>query len=494
MFHWTDTKTKKVTRPEDPYQYLQGFGNEHQSEFMPGALPVGQNSPQLCAYGLYAEQTTGTSFAASRAASMRNFLYRRRPACVHRNSRKIDYNPTIEASFLNPGLDVHIIASQVSWKPFKIPEIGVEDVDFTMGIHTLGGSGQPNIREGLANHIFAINSSMSNRAFVNIDGDFLIVPQEGHLDITTEFGHIYLQRSELCIIQEGLRFKVDIVEKYSPKGARGYIIKTWGTKWELPELGPFGGYGLANARDFLFRIADIDASSSVGWSIVSKQGVKYYETSQSHTPFDVVAWHGNYVPYKYDLTKFVSHNTISVDHTNPCINTVLTTKSHDLMAPLCDFLTFGPCRDVAENTFRPPYFHRNCASELLARIYGPEVIGGRSESFSPGGTSYEAGFTHHGVADKCIVGAMHAEMKPMLIGENQLTIILESCRSLLFTHWALHDSGVLVVEDIPESMWDLIPLCLSLTYHLVPRLTICLQDRFGENKEVIEYLKSIGRA
>ncbi|KAH9204796.1 Homogentisate 1,2-dioxygenase [Leptodontidium sp. 2 PMI_412] len=475
VFHWTDTRTKKITRPEDPYDYLQGFGNEHQSEFMPGVLPVGQNSPQLCAYGLYAEQTTGTSFAATRAASMRNFLYRRRPACVHGLIRKTNDNPTIEASFLNPDLKVHVIPSQVSWKPFIIPEKGGDAVDFTMGIHTLGGSGQPNIREGLAYHVFAINSSMANKAFVNIDGDFLIVAQEGHLDITTEFGHLYLQPSEICVVQQGLRFKVDIVDQYSPKGARGYIVETWGSKWELPELGPLGGYGLANSRDFLFPTADIDTSSTGGWSIVSKQGSKYYVTLQSHTPFDVVGWHGNYIPYKYDLTKFVYQNTVSVDHTDPCINTVLTAKSRDLQAPLCDFLIFGPRWDVAENTFRPPYFHRNCASEFLARIYGPEGTGGRSEVFAPGGASYEAGFTPHGAADQRTVGAMHAEMKAMRVGENQLTLMIESCRSLLFTDWALHDSGVLAGEDIPESMWDLIP------------------DRFGKNEEAQAYLKSLGR-
>jgi homogentisate 1,2-dioxygenase len=425
-FHWTDAKTKKNTRPEDPYEYLQGFGNEHQSEFIPGALPVGQNSPQICAYGLYAEQITGTSFAATRAASMRNFLYRRRPACVHDKFIKIDNCSSTETSFLNPTLEVHNAPSQLSWSAFKIPDQESGAVDFTMGIHTLGGSGQPNIREGLAYHIFAINSGMVNKAFVNMDGDFLIVAQEGHLDITTEFGHIYLQASEICVIQQGLRFKVDIVKEFSPKGARGYIIETWGTKWELPELGPLGGYGLANTRDFLFPVADIDTSSTGSWAIILKQGGNYYQTSQGHTPFDVVAWHGNYLPYKYDLTKFVYHNTVSVDHTDPCINTVLTAKSRDLQSPLCDFLTFGPRWDVAQNTFRPPYFHRNCASEFLARIYGPDTVGGRSEVFQPGGCSYEAGFTPHGNADQRTVGAMHMDLKPMRVGENQLTFMLES--------------------------------------------------------------------
>ncbi|PVH84301.1 homogentisate 1,2-dioxygenase [Cadophora sp. DSE1049] len=478
-FHWTDAKSTKVTRPEDPYQYLQGLHNEHQSEFIPGALPVGQNSPQICPYGLYAEQITGTSFAASRSHSMRNFLYRRRPACVHTSYEKVDGNPTLEELFLNPTKTLHTVPSQMSWTPFKVPSKVDGAVDFTTGMHTLGGSGQPNVREGLAYHIFAINTGMPNKAFVNIDGDFLIVAQEGHLNITTEFGRIYLQPSEICVIQQGLRFKVDIVEEHSPSGARGYIIETWGTKWELPELGPLGGYGLANPRDFLFPTADIDTTSSASspWKIISKQGGAYYQISQGHTPFDVVAWHGNYIPYKYDLSKFVYHNTVSVDHTDPCINTVLTAKSRDVQAPLCDFLIFGPRWDVAQNTFRPPYFHRNCASEFLARIYGPEAAGGgRSEVFSPGGASYEAGFTAHGSADQRTMGAMHMDLKPMRVGENQLTFMLESCRSLLFTSWALEGCGVLYAEDIPESVWDTVP------------------DRFGKDEQAMKWLKAMGRA
>lgn len=202
---------------------------------------------------------------------------------------------------------------------------------------------------------------------------------------------------------------MNIVEKRSPNGARGYIIENWGTKWELPELGPLGGYGLANSRDFLHTTASIDTTSEGPWTIVTKQGDSYYASGQDHSPFDVVAWHGNFLPFKYDLTKFVYQNSVSVDHTDPSINTVLTAKFRDPESPLCDFLAFGPRWDVAENTFRPPvssrdisvlvslltrvkYFHRNNASEFLARIYSPPGAGGgRSEVFVPGGASYESG-------------------------------------------------------------------------------------------------------
>ena len=459
-FHWTDAQSKKQTRPEDPYQYLAGFGNELQSELIPGALPIGQNSPQICPYGLYAEQVTGKSFAASRNGSGRNFLYRRRPAAAHTSSTQAERNPTLVSSFLPTDKTLHTVPSQVSWKAFHIPEADASPVDFTQGLHTLCGSGHPNLREGIAYHIFAINSSMQSKAFVNLDGDLLIVAQEGHLDITTEFGHLYLQPSEICVIQQGLRFKVDIVKKHSTGGARGYVVETWGTKWELPELGPLGGYGLANARDFLFPTADIDLASTGKWTIITKHLNDYYATNQDHTPFDVVAWHGNYLPYKYDLTKFVAHNTVSVDHTDPSINTVLTARSRDFEAPLCDFLIFGPRWDVALNTFRPPYFHRNCASEFLAKIYGSG--GGRSEVFVPGGASYEAGFTPHGNADERIMGAMHMELKPMIVGPDQLTMMLESCRSLLFTDWAMGDCGVLAAEDLVAGSWDLLPVSANV--------------------------------
>ncbi|RDL31818.1 uncharacterized protein BP5553_09220 [Venustampulla echinocandica] len=474
-FHWTDAKSKKATRPEDPYTYLHGFGNEHQSELIPGALPIGQNSPQLCAYGLYAEQITGSSFAATRANTQRDFLYRRRPAAVHDAYRDAASNPSLTGSFLPMNQDLHSIPSQLSWSAFKIPEKQSGSVDFTQGIQTLGGSGHPNLREGLAYHIVAFNSNMENKAFVNSDGDFLIVAQEGHMDITTEFGKIYLQPSEICVIQRGLRFKVDIVDEHSPNGVRGYIIETWGSKWELPELGPLGMYGLANSRDFLSPTADIDTTSTGSWTVITKQIDKYYAATQSHTPFDVVAWHGNYVPYKYDLTKFAYQNSVAIDHTDPSINTVLTAQSRDAQSPLCDFLIFGPRWDVAQNTFRPPYFHRNSASEFLAKIYGP-TGGGRSEVFVPGGASYEAGFTAHGSADERAIGAMYMDLQPMRVGLNQLTFMLESNRSLMFTNWALRDSEVLVSEDIPADAWDAAP------------------DRFGKDPEALEYLKGIGRA
>lgn len=233
---------------------------------------------------------------------------------------------------------------------------------------------------------------MLARAFCNCDGDFLVCPQKGNLDIQTEFGRLFLQPGEICVLQRGVRFSIAL-----PAGteeARGYVSEVWGSSWELPDLGPIGGHGLANARDFLHPVAAIDEDLHVPFEIVNKLNGSYHAISQDHSPYDLVAWHGNVIPYKYDLTKFSSQNSTSVDHTDPSINTVLTAKSRDPDTPLADFLWFGPRWDVASNTFRLPYFHRNGAGEFLASLYGEGL--GRSEGFEAGGGSYEGGHTAHG--------------------------------------------------------------------------------------------------
>lgn len=232
---------------------------------------------------------------------------------------------------------------------------------------------------------------MEKRAFVNSDGDFLIVPQQGPLDIRTEFGPIYVQPGEICVIQRGLRFKVAVEGP-----TRGYILEIWGANFELPELGPLGANGLANGRDFLHPKAQYEVTHNDPWEIIYKLGGKFFKSTQEHSPFDVVAWHGNYVPYKYDLTKFVNVGSISVDHIDPSIFCVLTAKSRDPTAPLADVLIFSPRWDVASHTYRPPYYHRNAASELMGLIYGE--YGGRSDEFKPGSVSFECGMVPHGVA------------------------------------------------------------------------------------------------
>jgi homogentisate 1,2-dioxygenase len=303
----------------------------------------------------------------------------------------IESKSNIENCFLSINPKIDTLPEQAEWRPFPLPKDD-EKIDFADGLHTLCGSGDPNIREGLAVYVYMINSSMDRRAFCNTDGDFLICAQLGNLDIKTEMGKIFLQPGEICVIQRGIRFCLNLAP--DTPVARGYITEVWGSMWELPDLGPLGGHGLANPRDFLYPVAAIDDDLHVDWQIVNKSNGQLVAIQQDHSPFDLVAWHGNVVPYKYDLTKFSSQNSTSIDHTDPSIFTVLTAKSRDPNTPLADFLWFGPRWDVATNTFRLPYFHRNSASEFLACLYGQGL--GRSDDFQPGGGSFEGGHTPHG--------------------------------------------------------------------------------------------------
>ena len=351
-------------------------------------------------------------------------------------------NPDTESCFLPLNPRVHISPTQLAWTPFSIPTSGT--VDFIAGLKTLAGSGDPTLREGLATHVYACNASMSKRAFVNSDGDFCIVPQQGALDVQTEFGRLYVQPGEICVIQRGQRFKVNIEGP-----SRGYILEVWGTNFELPELGPLGANGLANARDFLHPVAAYEISHDDPWDIVYKLGGKFFQSEQRHCPFDVVAWHGNYVPYKYDLTKFVNVGSISVDHMDPSVFCVLTAPSRDPSAPLADLLIFSPRWDVASHTYRPPYFHRNAASELMGLIYGD--YGGRSDQFQPGSVSFECGMVPHGVAYEQFKQATESEPPVMRISEGSIAFMFESCRAFTITEFAWASGNR---HEHEPSMWD----------------------------------------
>ncbi|GAO47475.1 Homogentisate 1,2-dioxygenase [Saitoella complicata NRRL Y-17804] len=443
-FHFTDTQSASPVAPNDPYTYYSGFGNHFESEAIPGTLPRGQNSPQNVKYGLYAEQITGTAFIAPRAQNQKAWLYRMRPAVAHQGFKDMTDAPETESCFLPLNPKVHVSPTQLAWTPFDMPSDD-EKVDFVHGLRTLAGSGEPTLREGLATHIFTCNTSMSpaKTSFVNSDGDMLIVAQEGALDIQTEFGCLYVQPGEICVIQRGIRFSVNVEGP-----TRGYILEIWGSHYELPELGPLGANGLANPRDFLVPKARYEVNPGE-WKIVYKVAGKWFHSTQGHSPYDVVAWHGNYVPYKYDLTKFVNVGSISVDHIDPSIFTVLTAKSRDPAAPLTDFLIFSPRWDVASNTYRPPYYHRNTASELMGLIYGS--YGGRSDEFAPGGASFETGCTPHGVAYEEFKGATEAPLGAMKISEGTIAFMFETSRALVITDWGMKSEKK---HEHDPRMWD----------------------------------------
>ena len=404
---------------------------------------------------------TGSAFVAPRHLNKKAWLYRARPAVAHQgfvssllrrhesktvltSFRKTDLadNEDTESNFMPINPKVHVSPTQLAWLPFKIPT--GNDVDFVAGLKSIAGSGDPTLREGLATHVFLCNKSMEKSAFVNSDGDFCIVPQQGALDIRTEFGKIYVQPGEICVIQRGQRFQVKVEGP-----TRGYILEIWGTNFELPELGPLGANGLANARDFLHPVASYEITHNDPWEIVYKLSGKFFKSTQQHCPFDVVAWHGNYVPYKYDLTKFVNVGSISVDHIDPSIFCVLTARSRDPAAPLADVLIFSPRWDVASHTYRPPYYHRNVASELMGLIYGE--YGGRSNEFQPGSVSFECGMVPHGVAYEEFQAATKSEPPQARISEGSIAFMFESSRPFTITNYAWNSKQK---HEHEPKMWD----------------------------------------
>lgn len=408
------------------YKYLSGFGSHFSTEDprCPNALPEGQNSPQKCAYGLYAEQLSGSAFTAPRTENTRSWLYRIRPSAVHNPFERHDVAPFLRGNWD----EQHPNPNQMRWNPFDVPvEVG-KKVDFVAGLHTVCGAGDTRSRNGLAVHMFLCNVSMENSAFYNSDGDFLIVPQQGSLDITTEFGKMYVQPNEICVIPQGIRFSVAVEGP-----TRGYILEVYDGHFKLPDLGPIGANGLANPRDFLSPTAWFEDRTVQGFKVVSKYQGALFAASQNHSPFDVVAWHGNYVPYKYDLAKFMVINSVSFDHCDPSIFTVLTCPSNRYGTAIADFVIFPPRWSVQEHTFRPPYYHRNCMSEFMGLILGRYEA--KEGGFLPGGASLHSMMTPHGPDRQCFEGASNAALKAERIAEGTQAFMFESSLSMAVTRW-----------------------------------------------------------
>ncbi|MBZ0186654.1 MAG: homogentisate 1,2-dioxygenase, partial [Candidatus Obscuribacterales bacterium] len=337
-------------------RYLSGFGNHFESEAESGALPVGQNSPQKPAYGLYAEQLSGSSFLANRHENQRSWLYRIRPSVAHGSFSLIEQKLLKSRPFN----DIQTPPDQLRWNPLPDPE---EKLDFIESLVTMAGNGDSASVRGSAIHLYAANSSMDQRFFYNADGELLIVPRQGRLELCTEFGIIEVEPWEIAVIPRGIKFKVAL-----PDGtATGYILENYGPYLRLPHLGPIGSNGLANPRDFLAPTASFEEESGA-FSLFAKFQGKLWQTELDHNPLDVVAWHGNYYPYKYDLKRFNVINSVSSDHPDPSIFTVLTSPCELEGVSNIDFVIFPPRWLVAENTFRPPYYHRNVMSEYMGLI------------------------------------------------------------------------------------------------------------------------------
>ena len=403
--------------------YVPGFGNHVATEAVAGALPVGRNSPQQVPYGLYAEQLSGSAFTAPRSENRRSWLYRLLPAASHAPFVRYDGAPGLRSA---PFDEMPADPNRLRWNAPPLPQ---QPVDFLDSLTSYAGNGDVATGSGLGIHFYAATADMGDRAFFNADGEMLIVPQQGRLDIVTELGRLELAPLQIGVIPRGVRFSVSL-----PDGsARGYVCENYGSLFRLPELGPIGANGLANPRDFETPLAWFE-DRSVPFQLIQKFQGKLWQTTLDHSPFDVVAWHGNLAPYRYDLTRFNTFNTVSFDHADPSIFTVLTSHSDTPGTANCDFVIFPPRWMVAEDTFRPPWFHRNVMSEFMGLIEG--AYDAKEGGFVPGGASLHNQMNGHGPDAASYAKAVAAELKPQRL-EGTMAFMFESRHVLRPSRWAL---------------------------------------------------------
>jgi homogentisate 1,2-dioxygenase len=361
--------------------YQSGFGNEFATEALAGTLPEGRNSPQRVAHGLYAEQLSGTAFTAPRHTNRRSWLYRIRPAAMH-----APFVAMQSGQFHNVFDKVPASPNQLRWDPLPLP---TAPTDFLDGLVTVAGNGGAAAQSGIGIHLYAANRSMQGRYFYNADGELLIVPQLGRLRIASELGILDVEPQEVAVVPRGIRFRVELLDAE----ARGYVAENFGALLRLPELGPIGSNSLANARDFLAPVAAFEDVEG-DFELVAKFQGRLWSARIDHSPLDVVGWHGNYAPYKYDLRRFNTIGSISYDHPDPSIFTVLTSASDTPGVANLDFVIFPPRWLVAEGTFRPPWFHRNVASEFMGLVHG--AYDAKAGGFVPGGASLHNSMSGHG--------------------------------------------------------------------------------------------------
>ncbi|KAL9055302.1 MAG: hypothetical protein Q9162_003609 [Coniocarpon cinnabarinum] len=433
IFHTTDT-----------YQYLNGLRNYHQTEAVPGALPIAANSPQRPPYGLYNEKLSGTAFTAPRTESKQTWLYRILPASAHKPfvQRESDtYNTNPENK---PHEKIFQIPNQLRWDPFDLDKT----VDWVHSLRLVAGAGDPTMKQGLGYYIFTAGKDMNeHEAFYSADGDLLIVPQHGVLSIQTELGRLLVRQNEIAVIPRGIRHRVTL-----PHGpVRGYALELYQGHFDLPDLGPIGTNGLANERDFQVPVAYFNEDSSNAWHVLAKFGGHLFAAEQDHTPFDIVAWHGTYYPFKYDLGRYNTMGTVSFDHPDPSIYTVLTAQSDHAGTAVADFVIFPPRWLVGEDTFRPPWYHRNTMSEFMGLIHG-SYDAKQGGGFQPAGASLHNCMSAHGPDASTHDKASNADLKPMKVGEGSMAFMFESCLMVGVTEWGLKTCRK-VQQDYNEESW-----------------------------------------
>jgi len=422
------------TRPNSRLSYQSGFGNTFSSEAIKGALPVGRNSPQRAPRGLYPEVLSGTAFTAPRAENQSSWLYKLRPSAMHGPYQRMK-DALVRSG---PFDEVETPPNRLRWDPFPLPS---QASDFLQGLATIAGSGEPAAQAGIAVHLYRANRSMKGRYFWNADGELMFVPQQGRLFIFTELGRLEIQPGEIAVVPRGMKFRVDVEGP-----VRGYLCENYGAPFRLPELGPIGSQGLAQVRDFQAPVAAYEETGKC--EVVAKFMGGLWAAGFAHSPLDVVAWHGDYVPYKYDLARFMTIGTISFDHADPSLFTVLTSPSSERGIANCDFVIFPPRWLVAEDTFRPPWFHRNVMSELMGLVHG--VYDAKAEGFAPGGISIHNCMSAHGPDAATYKKATQMKLEPQKIADT-LAFMWESRYVFRPTKFAL--SARELQKDY-DRVWD----------------------------------------
>jgi homogentisate 1,2-dioxygenase len=412
---------------------MSGFGNEFATEALPGALPVGRNNPQKAPYGLYAEQLSGTAFTLPRHLNRRSWLYRIRPAAMHHPFEA----SSAGARWLNRFDEIPTPPNKLRWDPLPLPDTQ-ESVDFIDGMTTMGGN------TGCGIHVYAANRSMRDRYFYNADGELLIVPQQGRLILATELGVLDVEPQQIAVIPRGIRFQVRL-----PDGeARGYVCENYGESFKLPDLGVIGSNGLANPRDFLTPVAAYEDKEG-DFELIAKFQGRFWAARIDHSPLDVVAWHGTHAPYQYDLRRFCAIGSVSHDHPDPSIFLVLHAPSAIPGLDTIDFAIFAPRVLAMQDTFRPPWFHRNIASEFMGLVHG--TYDAKAEGFRPGGASLHNCMTGHGPDAETFEKASHADTtKPDYITDT-MAIMFETPAVIHPTPFALESS---LLQDDYYRCWQ----------------------------------------
>lgn len=391
--------------------YLAGFGNQFVSEALPGALPQGRNSPQKAPRGLYAELISGSAFTAPRAENRRAWVYRRQPSVVTGG-----YAPYEQPHWKTGAAEgEHAPPDPLRWHPVPVP---AAPLDFVDGLRSIVVNGDPEAQTGMAAHLVLMNRSMDGRALVNADSEMLVVPQQGTLRFVTELGILEARPGEVVLLPRGIAFSVQVQGE-----SRAYVCENHGAPFRLPELGPIGSNGLANPRDFLAPVAAFEDRQDRPYEIIRRYGGRCWRTTQPRTPFDVVAWHGNLAPLKYDTANFMVIGSISFDHPDPSIFTVLTSPTDTPGTANCDFVIFPPRWMVAEDTFRPPWYHRNVMSEFMGLVHGQ--YDAKPEGFKPGGMSLHNCMVPHGPDAEAFDKASGTDLKPHKL-DHTLAFMFES--------------------------------------------------------------------